>query len=219
MSLVYAFGSRSQRIYDVLRERISGGEYAPGVKLPSHREMAIMFGVAPMTIRHVLARLEQEGFVSRQQGRGTFVNARTTPAVLIVEDDLSMRGMLRAHVAQAGHRTIEASGPAEARAGLERDPGIALVLSDVRVPTRAAGLDFIRLVRHRWPRVPLVAVTGYPDDLAELHGTPECPVLILTRPVWARQVEEVLRLVLPPRERTWDEEQPLPAVSGPASAG
>jgi DNA-binding NtrC family response regulator len=180
--------------------------------------MATMFGVAPMTIRHVLARLEQEGFVSRQQGRGTFVNVRTTPAVLIVEDDLSMRSLLRAHILQAGHRVIEASGPSEARAGLEHDPAIALILSDVHVPTRAAGLDFIRLVRHRWPQVPLAVVTGYPDDLAELHGTPECPVLILAKPVWARQVEEVLRLVLPPRERAWDEEQPLPAAGSPASS-
>jgi hypothetical protein len=66
------------------------------------------------------------------------------------------------------------------------------------MPTREAGAALIRLVRRRWPQVPLAAVLDHPDDLAELHGTAECPVLILTKPVQARHVEEILRLALPP---------------------
>jgi CheY-like chemotaxis protein len=92
---------------------------------------------------------------------------------------------------------------------LERDPSIALVISDVRMPPTgdvagftarpetAAGIGFIRTVRQRWPTLPLAAVTGYPDDLAELHGTPECPVLIVPKPFRASQIAEVLRLARP----------------------
>jgi DNA-binding GntR family transcriptional regulator len=48
--------------------------------------LAAQFGVATLTVRHVLDHLEQEGLVAREHGRGTFARARTTPAVLIVED-------------------------------------------------------------------------------------------------------------------------------------
>src|SRR5262249_46711814 len=101
-------------------------------------------------------------------------------------------------VRRAGYTSIEAAGPAEGLAALESNPNIALVISDIRMPDRDSGVDFIRMVRHRWPRVPLAALTGYPNDLVPLHGTPDCPVLIVPKPFYANQIEEVLRLALRP---------------------
>jgi methanogenic corrinoid protein MtbC1 len=66
-------GPRSRHIYDALRAGIVRGDLAPGSQLPPHLRLAADFGVAPMTVRQVLARLEAEGLVSRQLGRGTFV--------------------------------------------------------------------------------------------------------------------------------------------------
>jgi CheY-like chemotaxis protein len=189
-------GPRSGRVYTVLRERILEGELPPGTKLPPHTELALEFGVAPLTLRHVLASLEEEGLVSREQGRGTFVRARSAPAVLIVDDDPLMRGLLRERVRRAGYRALEADGPATGIAELERDPDIALVLSDIRMPASSDGIGFVRAVRRRWPDLPLAAVTGYPGDLDDLHGTPECPVLILPKPFRVGQIDEVLRLAL-----------------------
>ncbi|HZR99074.1 MAG TPA: GntR family transcriptional regulator [Chloroflexota bacterium] len=191
-------GPRSGRVYALLRERILEGELTPGTKLPPHTELAAEFGVAPLTLRHVLASLEEEGLVSREQGRGTFVRARSAPAVLIVDDDALMRGLLHERVARGGYRPVEADGPTTGLAALEQDPDIALVLSDIRMPASADGIGFIRAVRRRWPALPLAAVTGYPADLDELHGTPECPVLILPKPFRVGQIDEVLRLALRP---------------------
>jgi DNA-binding GntR family transcriptional regulator len=70
----------------MLRDGLLSGEFAPGARLPSHTELAAQFGVATLTVRNVLDHLEQEGLVAREHGRGTFARARTTPAVLIVED-------------------------------------------------------------------------------------------------------------------------------------
>jgi CheY-like chemotaxis protein len=194
--MIYALGPRALRVYEALRERIRSGELAPGAKLASHTELAAEFGVAPLTMRQVLSRLEEEGFVSREQGRGTFVQARAVPAVLIVDDELSPRAVLSDYVTRAGYRAIEATGPAEGLARLRDEPSIALVLSDVRMPDRPVGVEFIRQVRRKWPELPLAAVTAFPDDLAELQGTPECPVLIVPKPFRAAQVHEVLRLAL-----------------------
>jgi CheY-like chemotaxis protein len=193
---IYNLGPRAQRVYMALRDRIIRGELPVGKKLLPHGELAAEYGIAPLTMRQVLARLEQEGLVSREQGRGTFVRAQVLPAVLIVEDDSAMRGLLEEHVTRAGYRPVPVATAAEGLACLEQDSSIALVFSDVRMPDKETGLDFIRRVRRRWSALPLVAITGYPDDLTGLHGTPECPVLILVKPFWAHQIEETLRLTL-----------------------
>lgn len=191
-----SFGPRAQRVYVALRDRITRNEFPIGAKLPSHIELATTYGIAPLTMRQVLVRLEDEGIVSREQGRGTFVRPQAPPAVLIVDDDPSLRALLEQHVTRAGYSPILAATPADGLARLAEEPLIALVFSDIRMPDKESGHDFIRAVRRRWPALPLVAVTGYPTDLDGLHGTPECPVLILPKPFWAHQIEETLRLVL-----------------------
>jgi DNA-binding transcriptional regulator YhcF (GntR family) len=197
--VIYTLGPRARRVYTILRDGLLSGEFAPGTQLPSHTQLAVRFGVATLTVRHVLAHLEEEGLVSREHGRGTFARARPAPAVLIVEDDALTRTLLQTYVTKAGYRPIEASCSREGLAVLEQDRTIALVLSDIHLPVKQEGIGFIRAVARRWPEIPLAAVTGYPDDLAELHGRPECPFLVLAKPVRAQQIETVLRLVLQPQ--------------------
>jgi GntR family transcriptional regulator len=62
----------SVQIADDLRSRIEGGEFAPGAKLPSIRELASQYGVAPMTAQGALQRLREERRVYTS-GRGHFV--------------------------------------------------------------------------------------------------------------------------------------------------
>jgi CheY-like chemotaxis protein len=188
--------SRGAEVYEALRARIVGGQLAAGTQLPPHLRLAAEFGVAPMTVREALRRLEDEGLVSRQHGRGTFVRDSRPPAVLVVDDEEGMRALLSDQVEMAGYRAVSAAGPAEAIVCLEDDPSIALVLADVRMPTATAGIELIRVVRRRWPRLPLAAVTAYPEDLVELYGTPECPVLILAKPFRPGQIDEALELAL-----------------------
>lgn len=195
-TLIEHLGPRTRRVYAALHERISSGQLAPGAKLPPHLELAAEFGVAPMTVRQVLGYLEQQGLVLRRPGRGTFVQAPVRPRVLVVEDGSMPRTLLSDYVEQVGYHTITASGPAEGLAALDSDSAIALVLSDVRLPDAATGSDFIRAVRRRWPELPVAAVTTSPDDLAELHGRPECPILILPKPFRSSQIKEVLHLAL-----------------------
>jgi DNA-binding transcriptional regulator YhcF (GntR family) len=194
--VAYDLGPRAQRVFEDLREQIVRGELEPGAKLPSHVMLAEEFGVAPMTIRQVLARLEREGLVSREQGRGTFVRRPSLPAVLILEDDPHVGQLLGEHVKRAGARPIVKTTPEEALAALADDPTIAFVFSDVRVPDPASGIAFIRTTRHRRPDLPLAAVTAFPEDLSILHGTPESPVLIIAKPFQAARVREALRLGL-----------------------
>jgi DNA-binding transcriptional regulator YhcF (GntR family) len=193
-----SFGPRTQRVYTALRDRIARGELAAGAKLPPHIELATEYGIAPLTMRQVLVQLEEEGLVTREHGRGTFVTPRAVATVLIVESDPAMAALLREDVTRAGYRAILASTSQEATASMEEEPALALVFCNVRLPDKESGHRLIRAVRRRFPALPLVVVTGHPEDLDGLHGTPECPVLMLPRPFWPHQIEETLRLTLRP---------------------
>lgn len=57
---------------DLLARLTEGG---PGTRLPPERQLAAQFGVSRNEIRKALARLELEGRLSREVGRGTFIRA------------------------------------------------------------------------------------------------------------------------------------------------
>lgn len=56
-----------------LRDKISAGEYTPGDRLPSERELVETYGVSRPTIRDAVNVLRTEGVVSAEHGRGVFV--------------------------------------------------------------------------------------------------------------------------------------------------
>jgi CheY-like chemotaxis protein len=192
---------KARRVFLALQTEIQSGALPPGTKLPANNELATRHGVSAVTMRNVLNRLQDAGLVSVEHGRGTFVRSSRAPAVLIVEDEENHRIILRTHVEKEGYDVIEAASPAEAVEALEDSQPIAMVFSDVRLPSPEAGVDFIRTVRRRWPGVPLVAVTAYAADLEALHGTPDCPILILSKPIRGQHIAEALSMALSSKQR------------------
>jgi GntR family transcriptional regulator len=65
------------QLADRIRAAVQSGPLTTGDRLPSVRELADVAGVNVNTARAVYARLESEGLVSSEQGRGTFVAARS----------------------------------------------------------------------------------------------------------------------------------------------
>ena len=196
--MAFGLGPRASRVYESLRGSIAGGELSPGTKLPAHTELAQQYGVAPLTMRMVLAQLEARGLVSREQGRGTFVRARTSAAVVLLIGDEAVRERLGQQITDAGYRALAVDAPREALGAIERDPTVALVLNELHLANGQDGLAVVRAVRRRWPDLALGIITRSPADLAGLHGTREAPVLLLATPFSAHQVAELLRLALPP---------------------
>jgi DNA-binding transcriptional regulator YhcF (GntR family) len=193
--MIYRLGPRARRVYLALRDRIARGDLVPGSRLPSHRELAVEFGVAPLTVRQVLSHLEEQGLVSRQPGRGTFVLPRLTAAVLILSEQPSLVGFLAEHIRQAGYRTVAVSQVADALAILADDPTIALALTDLRLPTPTEGAEVVAAIRVRWPRLPLAAIVTDLEDLAPLFGTTAWPLHVIPKPIQLGLLDELLRLV------------------------
>ncbi|HEV2511952.1 GntR family transcriptional regulator [Bosea sp. (in: a-proteobacteria)] len=60
------------RVYVMLLQKIMDGSYPQGSPIPSEDDLAETFSVSRVTIRKAMERLEREGRVLRQRGRGTF---------------------------------------------------------------------------------------------------------------------------------------------------
>jgi DNA-binding GntR family transcriptional regulator len=64
------------QIVDYVTARIESGDWEPGHRLPSERDMADRWGVAYLTIRRAMADLREKGLILSVQGRGTYVKGR-----------------------------------------------------------------------------------------------------------------------------------------------
>lgn len=62
-----------QQLMDGIKQRIATGDWAPGQKLPSVRDLAVEAGVNPNTMQKALAQLEREGLLYARRTAGRFV--------------------------------------------------------------------------------------------------------------------------------------------------
>jgi DNA-binding GntR family transcriptional regulator len=67
--LVYQLG-------EAIRDKILRGEYSRGEPIPTEDQLQKFYGVSRTTVRLALAKLVNEGYIRRQQGKGTYVNPR-----------------------------------------------------------------------------------------------------------------------------------------------
>ncbi len=74
------FGStpipRYLQLAELVRQRVAKGHWPPGSMLPSIEHLMQEFDVARVTVRQAIALLAEEGLLSPQRGRGTFVTGK-----------------------------------------------------------------------------------------------------------------------------------------------
>ncbi len=61
------------QIYSILIEKIESGEWPPGTQIPTEDELCRIYDVSKVTVREAIQELVREGYLKRQQGKGTFV--------------------------------------------------------------------------------------------------------------------------------------------------
>lgn len=170
--------------------RIADGTWAPGDRLPSESELCAHFSASRTSVRDALARLESAGIISRQQGKGAFVertqgpSAWTLPSApsLLGEYSEDGRSALSSEILRAGLEPL----PSWAAAVVGRDApdGQGFVLERVRavgartavhvinyMPSRLAGV----LPDLRDPRASLYAAINRVAGvrIARMHRTIE----------------------------------------------
>jgi len=62
-----------QQIVDQVKQRVAMGTWAPGMAIPSIRELAVDIGVSVVTVRRAYLELEDDGVIVTSQGRKSYV--------------------------------------------------------------------------------------------------------------------------------------------------
>jgi signal transduction histidine kinase/CheY-like chemotaxis protein len=87
--------------------------------------------------------------------------AAVSAPILLVEDDPEVAEATVELLQDIGYRSVEARDARAALEALERDPTIAMVLSDIVMPGPLNGLELARTLRRRRPDLPVLLATGY----------------------------------------------------------
>jgi two-component system cell cycle sensor histidine kinase/response regulator CckA len=121
---------------------------------------------------------------------------RGTETVLLVEDDVSLRGLTAILMRGAGYTVLDAADGAAAIEIAERHRNsIDLVLTDVIMPGMNGG-DLIVRLRRLQPRLPVLFMSGYTSDLISRAGVPEPDRSVLHKPFTRKSLLTKVRSVL-----------------------
>lgn len=112
--------------------------------------------------------------------------------ILLVDDEGSIRNVLRQTLELCGYRVLEASDGYEAMDIFARERSDVDVLVTDAVMPRLSGHHLIRELRMRRPELPVIVLSGHVD------GRAECPpdTYVLHKPFFPQQLASVIQDVL-----------------------
>ncbi len=67
------------QVFEILKKKIEGGEWDIDSQIPTEEELCKIYSVSKATIRAAILELVRQGYLTRQQGKGTFVCKRIIP--------------------------------------------------------------------------------------------------------------------------------------------
>jgi CheY-like chemotaxis protein len=115
--------------------------------------------------------------------------------VLVVEDDDSVRLLIREVLDELGYRVIEAPEANAAMRALSSNTDIDLMISDVGLPGMN-GRQLAEVARGHRPELPILFVTGYAENAAIRAGFLGTNMAMITKPfaldLLARKIDEML---------------------------
>ena len=97
------------------------------------------------------------------------LHTKDTPGngrIMIVDDEDNVRKVLRLTLTKAGYDVVEAEHGGKGIEAIGSDDNalmVDVVISDIRMP-KINGLEAIAFFQQQYPSVPIIVVTGYPDQ-------------------------------------------------------
>ena len=169
------------------------GVYQPGERLPPQHELARQHNVAFATLKRALDLLEQEGYVVRRVGQGTYASVpeRYVPVVLIVDDEFHAREVVSRALTASGWNCTAVSSGQEALEELQ-DRRFDVILLDL-VMAGMNGAETFRKLRKVDPDVEVVIITAFADSTLMTEALRIGPFSIMKKPVVLEELRSVLR--------------------------
>src|ERR687894_1029130 len=109
-------------------------------------------------------------------------DVRSSPSILVVDDQPTVRRMAHRLLSEWGFRVFEAESGEEAMEVLETArSGVQLVIVDVVMPL-ADGVQVTRRIHERWPDQRTLYMSAHPAEVLAQHGLTELNVPFLAKP-------------------------------------
>ncbi|QYD73124.1 FadR family transcriptional regulator [Paraburkholderia edwinii] len=137
-------GTLADRVTAVLLEKIKGGEFPVGTRLPTEQVISERFGVSRTVVREAISRLKSDGLVEVRQGSGTVVREpnRTTAFRLDIDPKDSVDAVLRVTELRRGIEAEAAALAAQRRTRAQlADIKRALAAIDAAAKEKRDGVD------------------------------------------------------------------------------
>ena len=116
--------------------------------------------------------------------------------ILVVEDEAAVRALTVRLLRDRGYRVLEAADGLEAlRLCEKRGSPVALVVTDVVMP-HMSGRELAEKLRRLWPRVPILFLSGYTNDVILRQSIRQESAVLLTKPFSAESLLNKVRELL-----------------------
>jgi signal transduction histidine kinase/CheY-like chemotaxis protein len=155
-------------------------------------------------VRIHLPREEAVGTSDRQRAAAA-TTQNVGAVILVVEDDVDVRGLVTEQLAELGYRTMAAASGQEALNLVLRSEKIDLVFTDVVMSGGMSGVDLVHALHVHRPSLPVVLTSGFmagnvsnTGNPADMPETNDLDLPVLAKPYrevdLARVIEQALDL-------------------------
>jgi CheY-like chemotaxis protein len=115
------------------------------------------------------------------------------PIILVVDNDTATISSISDHLRSYAD-CLAATSYNEALSTLEKEEGISLVISEIRMPGRD-GFDLLLWLRENRPKVKVIMATAYGSALVRSLAKQKGAVMYLEKPLDLKQVMDTVRLI------------------------
>ena len=106
----------------------------------------------------------------------------TDETILLVDDDDTVRKIMRRALEEEGYELLEATNGADALdVAAEYAGPIHLIVTDVRMP-QLGGFGLLHRFRNWYPSIRCLLVSGYPESMKPLEALEGTPTAFLAKP-------------------------------------
>lgn len=107
--------------------------------------------------------------------------AKTGISILVIEDEESVRKVIRRHLESCGYRVLTAADGEEGLRHVRCD-SVNLVILDLEMPVMT-GPTFIGELKKAGLNIPIIIASGYPDSTLMMEASRFGPLTLLPKPI------------------------------------
>ena len=125
--------------------------------------------------------------------------------ILVIDDESSVRTVVRMTLEKAGYDVLEAEDGAQAIEAINTGENrlvLDAVICDIRMP-KINGIEAIDYFQREYPHVPLVILTGYPETEMAVSFLRKGVADYLVKPVDAERLRDAVEKAMERRHVAW----------------